>query len=162
MNSDYSKDLIEYCFQQALCVQLGLALYNESRSPARRVRFVGSVSGSPVEVREYVALLPEREYDAYLLHSDLMLPTGDEVEPVVERFRDRWEISVEFGDVRPRETVFTHSPIYLFSGVSAAVELRGSLFADNLPEPAPCSLEVDLRVEQRPMERDDALPYLRR
>ena len=162
VNSDYSKDLIEYCFQQALCVQLGLALYNESRSPARRVRFVGSVSGSPVEVREYLAPLPEREYDAYLLHSDLMLPTGDEVEPVVERFRDRWEISVEFGDVRPRETVFTHSPIYLFSGVSAAVELRGSLFADNLPEPAPCSLEVDLRVEQRPMERDDALPYLRR
>ena len=80
---------------------------------------------------------------------------------MVQRFSDRWEISVEFGDVRPRETIFTHSPVYLWSAFSAAVELHGVLYADNLPEPARCSLEIDLRVEQRRMERDDALPYLR-
>ena len=162
VNSNYSNDLIEYCFQQALCVQLGLALYNESRSPARRVRFVGSIPGSAVEMPEYLAPLPEREYDLVQRVLDGTLATGDEVEPVVQRFRDRWEISVDFGDVRPRETVFTHSPIYLHSAVSAAVELRGVLFADNLPEPAPCSLEVDLRVEQRRMKADDAFPYLKR
>ena len=161
VNSNYSKDLIEYCFQQALCVELGLALYNESRSPAKRVRFVGSIPGSAVEMPEYLAPLPEREYDLVSRTAGLMLPTGDEVEPVVQRFRDRWEISVDFGDVRPRETVFTHSPIYLRSVVSAAVELRGLLFADNLPEPVPCSLEVDLRVEQRHMKPDDAFPYLK-
>ena len=162
VNSNYSNDLIEHCFQQALCVQLGLALYNESRSPARRVRFVGSIPGSAVEMPEYLAPLPEREYDLVQRVLDGTLATGDEVEPVVQRFRDRWEISVDFGDVRPRETVFTHSPIYLHSAVSAAVELRGVLFADNLPEPAPCSLEVDLRVEQRRMKADDAFPYLKR
>ena len=161
MNRNYSKDLIEYCFQQALCVELGLALYNESRSPARRVRFVGSILGDGVEMREYLDPLPERKYDLIPRTSELMLPTGDEVEPEVKRFRDRWEISVDFGDVRPRETVFTHSPIYLFSGVSAALELHGDLFADNLPEPAPCSLEVYLSVEQRRMKHDDAFPYLR-
>ena len=135
VNSNYSKDLIEYCFQQALCVQLGLALYNESRSPARRVRFVGSIPGSAVEMPEYLAPLPEREYDLVSRISDLTLSTGDEVEPVVQRFRDRWEISVDFGDVRPWETVFTHSPIYLCSAVSAAVELSGALFADTVPRP---------------------------
>ena len=162
VNSHYSNDLIEYCFQQALCVQLGLALYNESRSPARRVRFVGSIPGSAIEMPEYLAPLPEREYDLVQRVLDGTLATGDEVEPVVQRFRDRWEISIDFGDVRPRETVFTHSPIYLRSAVSAAVELRGVLFADNLPEPAPCSLEVDLRVEQRRMKADDAFQYLER
>ena len=67
---------------------------------------------------------------------------------------------VDFGDIRPRETFFTHSPIWL-AAVSSVVELSGDLFADNLPEPIQCSLEVHCRVEQRPMERDDALPYLR-
>ena len=160
-NRNYSNELIEYCFQQAVCVQLGLALYNESRSSARRVRFVGSIPGSAVEMPEYLAPLPEREYDLVPRALDGTLLTGDEVEAVVQRFSDRWEISVEFGDVRPRETIFTHSPVYLWSAFSAAVELHGVLYADNLPEPAPCSLEIDLRVEQRRMERDDALPYLR-
>ena len=159
-NDNYSQDLIEYCFQQALFVQLGLVLNNESRSPARSVRFVGSIPGSDVSmVREYLDRLPRRERDLVIDPADLVVARV--ADPVVQRFQDRWEISVDFGDVRPRETVFTHSPIYLCSGVSAAVELRGALFADNLPEPIQCSLEVHLRVEQRPMERDDVLPYLR-
>ena len=162
VNDNYSQELIEYCFQQALYVPLGLALTNESRSAARRVRFVGSIPAWDVPmVREYLDPLPQREYDTVLATSDLMLPTGDEVEPQVQRVRDRWEISVDFGDIRPRETVFTHSPIWLAAAVSSVVELSGDLFADNLPEPIQCSLEVHCRVEQRPMERDDALPYLR-
>ena len=161
VNDNYSQELIEYCFQQALYVPLGLALTNESRSAARRVRFVGSIPAWDVPMaREYLNPLPQREYDPVLATSDLMLPTGDEVEPQVQRVRDRWEISVDFGDIRPRETFFTHSPIWL-AAVSSVVELSGDLFADNLPEPIQCSLEVHCRVEQRPMERDDALPYLR-
>ena len=162
VNDDYSQELIEYCFQQALYVPLGLALTNESRSAARRVRFVGSIPASDVAlVREYLDPLPRREYDPVFATLDLALPTGDEGEPQVQRFRDRCQISVDFGDIRPRETVFTHSPIWLGAVVSSVVELCGDLFADNLPEPIQCSLEVHCRVEQRPMERDDALPYLR-
>ena len=160
-NDTYSQELIEYCFQQALYVPLGLALTNDSWSAARRVRFVGSIPRSSVNVLEYLEPLPQPDH---LLFSpvDLMLPTGDEVQAELRRSRDRWEISVDFGDIRPRETVFTHSPLWLAAAVSSVVELRGDLFADNLPEPIQCSLEVHCRVEQRPMERDDALPYLRR
>ena len=32
---------------------------------------------------------------------------------MVQWFNARWDISVEFGEVRPRETFFTHSPVYL-------------------------------------------------
>ena len=162
VNDNYSQELIEYCFQQALYVPLGLALTNESRSAARRVRFVGSVPAWDVSMAcEYLDPLPQREYDPVLATSDLMLPADHEVKPQVQRFLDRWEISVDFGDIRPRETVFTHSPIWLGAAVSSVVELGGNLFADNLPEPIQCSLEVHFRVEQRPMERDDALRYLR-
>ena len=162
VNDKYSQELIEYCFQQALYVPLGLALTNESRSAAKRVRFVGSIPASDVSlVRESLDPPPQRERDYLLATSDFRLLTGDEVEPQVERFGNRWEISVDFRDIRPRETVFTDSPIWLAAAASSVVELRGGLFADNLPEPIQCSLEVHLRVEQRRMEYDDALPYLR-
>ena len=159
-NENYSRELIEYCFQQALYVPLVLALTNESRSAARRVRFVGSIPRSAVEILEYLEPLPQPDLLVFS-PPHLMLPTGDEVQAQFRRSRDRWEISVDFGDIRPRETVFTHSPIWLAATVSSVVELRGDLFADNLPEPIQCSLEVRFRVEQRRMERDDALPYLR-
>ena len=159
-NDNYSQELIEYCFQQALYVPLGLALTNESRSAARRVRFVGWIPRSAIEILEYLDPLPQ-PYFFLFPSADLMLPTGDEVQAQFRRSRDRWEISVDFGDIRPRETAFTDSPIWLAAAVSSVVELRGGLFADNLPEPIQCSLEVRFRVEQRRMERDDALPYLR-
>ena len=159
-NDYYSQELIEYCFQQALYVPLGLALTNESRSAARRVRFVGSIPRSGVDVLEYLEPLPQPDHLRFS-PVDLMLPTGDEVQAELRRSRDRWEISVDFGDIRPRETVFTHSHLWLAAAVSAVVELRGDLFADNLPEPIQCSLEVRFRVEQRRMEHYDALPYLR-
>ena len=159
-NDTYSQELIEYCFQQALYVPLGLALTNESRSAARRVRFVGSIPRSAVEILEYLEPLPQPDLLVFS-PPHLMLPTGDEVQAQFRRSRDRWEISVDFGDIRPRETVFTHSPIWLAVAVSSVVELRGDLFADNLPEPIQCSLEVRFRVEQRRMERDDAPSYLR-
>ena len=159
-NSKYSEQLIEYCFQQAVCVQVGLVLSNESRTVARRVRFVGSVVGTVVEMPEYMASLPKREYDLLAGISDVKLPHGDEVEPMVQKIGDRWEVSVEFGDVRPRETIFTHGSVYLWSPLTEVVELQGVLYADNLGDPIACSLEIDLRVEQRPMKLDDALPYL--
>ena len=159
-NENYSRELIEYCFQQALYVPLVLALTNESRSAARRVRFVGSIPRSAVEILEYLEPLPQPDLLVFS-PPHLMLPTGDEVQAEFRRSRDRWEISVDFGDIRPRETVFTHSNLWLAATVSSVVELRGDLFADNLPEPIQCSLEVRFRVEQRRMERDDALPYLR-
>ena len=159
-NDNYSQELIEYCFQQALYVPLGLALTNESRSAARRVRFVGWIPRSAVEILEYLDRLPQPDILRFS-SPDLMLPTGDEVQAQFRRSHDRWEISVDFGDIRPQETVFTESPIWLAAASSSIVELRGGLFADNLPEPIQCSLEVRFRVEQRRMERDDALPYLR-
>ena len=159
-NENYSRELIEYCFQQALYVPLGLALTNESRSAARRVSFVGSIPRSGVDILDYLEPLPQPDF-LVLPSPDLMLPTGDEVQAEFRRSRDRWEISVDFRDIRPRETVFTHSNLWLSATVSSVVELRGDLFADNLPEPIQCSLEVPFRVEQRRMERDDALPYLR-
>ena len=159
-NENYSRELIEYCFQQALYVPLGLALTNESRSAARRVSFVGSVPRSGVDILDYLEPLPQ-PYLLGLRSPDLMLPTGDEVQAEFRRLRDRWELSVDFGDIRPRETVFTDSPIWLGAAVSSVVELRGGLFGENLPEPIQCSLEVRFGVKKRRMERDDALPYLK-
>ena len=88
--------------------------------------------------------------------------TSNEVEARVQRIGDRWEVSVEFGNIRPRDSVYTSDPIWICAAEPAIVELTGHLFGDNLPEPIPCSLEIQFQVETRPMEPRDVLPYLRR
>ena len=162
VNPDYSKEVIEYTFQQELFVPLGFVLKNDSRSAARRVRFVGSFPVSCVpEVREYLDPLPEMEHHPLFPDvEELRLPGGDEVKVSVDRLGDRWEVSVEFGDIRPQEYVYTDGPIWICSAVSAVVELTGQFLGDNLPEPIPCSLEVHFQVENRAMESNDVLRHL--
>ena len=162
LNPRYSEEIIDYAVQQALLVPLGLLVQNVSRSAARRVRFFGSIPVSDtVTVNEYLDPLPQREYSWIPDVDALTTRTWDEVEARVQRLSDRWEISVEFGDIRPRDSVYTSDPIWICAAESAIVELTGHLFGDNIPEPIPYSLETRFQVETRPMEYRDVLPYLR-
>jgi hypothetical protein len=162
-NPHYSEEIIDYAVQQALFVPLGLSLQNDSRSAARCVRFVGSIPASDVvTIHEYLETLPKREYSLIPDVDALTTRTWNEVEAHVQQLGDRWEVSVEFGNIRPRDSVYTSDPIWICAAEPAVVELTGHLFGDNLPEPIPCSLEVQFQVETRPMELRDVLPYLRR
>lgn len=60
----------------------------------------------------------------------------------------------------PRRAAAEKESSSIGSFQTAVVELTGHLIGDNLPEPIPCSLEVQFQVEARPMERSDVSPYL--
>ena len=161
-NPNFSSKVLVYAFLKACFVPLGLLLYNDSRTAAKRVRFVGSIPKPPgIIIKEYIDPLPSKEILDYL--TPLILDPfsrSDEAEVILRELPDRWEITVSFGDIRPRDSIFTDAPIWIGTAVSGAVELKGRLLADNLPDPIPCSLEVQFQVETRPMEHADVLPYL--
>ena len=79
--------------------------------------------------------------------------------PCVRELADRWEITIEFGDVRPREEIWTTSAL-LIGPRNGITRLEGKLQGDNIPEPISCILEINFEVEVRPMERSDVEPYL--
>ena len=69
-------------------------------------------------------------------------------DPCVKMFDDRWEVTVECGDVRPHDEVWTTSPLFLGSLSGQRVALVGELRGDNLANPVRCRLEVDLTLNQ--------------
>ena len=80
-------------------------------------------------------------------------------DPCVRELDDEWEVTVDFGDVRPRDEVWTTSALLIGSG-GGITRLEGELRGDNIPEPVPSVLEIGFEVEKRPMKRSDVEPYL--
>ena len=161
-NPEFSREVIDYAFLKACFVPLGLLLHNDSRTAAKRVRFIGSIpKAEGIVIEEYIDPLPSKEISDYLTPDILdSFSRSDETEVILRELPDRWEITVSFGDIRPRDSIYTDAPFWIGTAVSRAVELKGRLLAANLPEPIPCSLEVQFQVETRPMEQADVLPYL--
>ena len=145
------------CWQACLCT-LGMVLRNRSTVMGKRVLFAGSVKGSgSTHVREWT----DRPRIGNPL--DYLTPTvlnQSRVDPCVDDHDDRYSVTVDFGDIRPGDDIWTTSPLLLATGISGTVELKGELRADNLPEPIACTLPIEFDVSRRPMERDDVEPYL--
>ena len=163
-NEDYSQEVIFYTWQMAFLKSFGLRMFNDSGVVGKRVRFVGSVTkDSAVIVLDWTdqPTRPHRSRMAGITES--MVPLSQQLrsnpDPCVRELDDRWEITIDFGDVRPRQEIWTTSAL-LIASKNGITRLEGELQGDNIPEPISCVLEVSFEVEQRPMERSDVEPYL--
>ena len=162
-NSDYSQDLIKCVAERRLLVPVGFRLQNQSGIVGKRIRFTGHLRKSTgILVQDGVEDFPSR-------NSSLMSPripylplanhgAGD---IVLREFRDRWEIDIDFGDVRPRDEIWTSDSLFLGSINPSQATLQGELKGDNISDPIKCTLEIAIEVESRAMTRNDAAPYLR-
>lgn len=149
---------ISHAFWQACLCTLGMVLSNRSTVMGKRVLFTGSVkrSGS-THIREWSDRPRIGDPLDYLQPSVL---DHSRVDPLVDGHDDRYSITVDFGNIRPGDEIWTTSPLLLTAGISGVVELKGELRADNLPKPIPCTLPIEFDVSRRSMERDDVEPYL--
>lgn len=163
-NENYSKEVISYTWDMAFLKSFGLRLFNDSGIVGKRVRFVGSVTkGNALIVLDSTCQpeCPHRSRMAGITGSIVPLSQQfrSDPDPCVRELDDRWEITIDFGDIRPRQEVWTTNPL-LIGSISGITRLEGNLQGDNIPEPIPCVLEVSFEVEERPMERADVEPYL--
>lgn len=158
-NKNYSQEVIFYTRQMALHKSFGLRLFNDSGVAGKRVRFVGSVAKD--NTFSVLADQRERPYRKTMdkITNLMRQQHRSNPYPCVRELTDRWEITIDFGDVRPRQEIWTTSAL-LIASKNGITRLEGELQGDNIPEPIPCVLEVSFEVEQRPMERSDVEPYL--
>ena len=160
----YSQKVILYTFETAFLKPLGLRLLNQSAVVGKRVRFVGSVTGDGTWVQDVRPTRPHRSYvdeiNASIVPLASQLQSARDPDPCVQKYDDRWEITIDFGDVRPMDEVWTTSPLFVGSSNSGTTQLEGELRGDNLPEPISCVLEICFEIEQRPMQIEDVRPYL--
>ncbi len=161
-NENYSQEVIFYTWQMASLKSFGLRLFNDSGVVGKRVRFVGSVTKDSAVIVLDRTNRPTRPYRNKMEGmTDLTFAQQlrSDPDPCVRELDDRWEITIDFGDVRPREKIWTTSSL-LIGSRNGITRLEGELQGDNIPEPIPCALEVSFEVGQRPMERLDVEPYL--
>lgn len=148
---------ISYVFWSSLLSPLGMVLNNRSRIVGKRVRFVGQANASDVCIRGW--------YDRPKPPSARLVeipPIFGKIDPEVHRYGNRYSLTIDFGDIRPRDQIWTTTSLLIGPGETAdPVDLKGELRADNLPDPIPCTLPLKFDVETRPMTREDVNPYLR-
>ena len=162
-NKNYSPEIISYAHDMAFLKPFGLRLRNCSGTAARRVCFVGSV-----QRQNAVCVLDRysqpsrprrRSMDSW---AESVIPLKQQlrgIDPRVRKLNDKWEVVVDFGDVRPQDEVWTDSALLIGSSGGIA-KLEGELRGDNIPEPVRCVLEINVQVGKRPMKKSDVEPYL--
>lgn len=147
---------------RAIFKPLGLRLYNNSRVVGKRVRFKDSLAKADgVEARDGMVNPPSRYRDGLPSMDHLFaLHNNDEGSVSLQEYEDKWAITIDFGDIRPHDDVWTSSSLWFGSKNPTSVRLEGKLLGDNLPEPIKCTLDIRFEVERRPVNlEEDILPY---
>ncbi len=163
-NENYSKEIIRYTRDMAFLKSFHLRLYNHSGVVGKRIRFIGSVTKDNTIFLLDRTNRPTRPYRNSMegAYSDIV-PLAQQLQsnpdPYVQEFTDGWKITIDFGDIRPRDEVWTTSAL-LIGSRGGITKLEGELRGDNVPEPVPCILEINFEVKERPMRKADVRPYL--
>ena len=161
-NLDYSQDLIKCVAERKLFVPVGLKLQNQSGIVGKRIRFTGHLLKSTgMVIKGGVEDLPSpRNPFVTPPHHFLPSPDDDEGEIFLREVSDRWEIEIDFGDVRPRDEIWTSDSLFFGSGNPSQATLHGELKGDNISDPIKCTLQISIEVESRAMTYNDVFPYL--
>ena len=165
-NKNYLQEVIFYAFEKALFKPLGFHLRNQSAVVGKRIRFVGSVTkGDSTQVLDWAARKKWPQHSSLINPSVVPLAAQlqrlhSSPDPCVQEHEEGWEITIDFGDVRPHDEIWTTSPLLVGSSRSGATTLEGELRGDNLPKPISCVLDICFEVEQRPMRIVDVRKYL--
>ena len=160
----YVKNVIDYVREHSFFMPLGLRIHNASEATGRRIRFVGAIGRScGIEVKERLSEVPRRFSDlSYDTPRNLGFFLSGRVDrsPDVQEGCSKWELNIEFGDIRPGETLWSDGYIFVGSNKSTLAALEGKLLGDNIRHPVSYALEIAFEVERRPMVVEDVWPYL--
>ena len=161
-NQEYSREVIACAAERALLTALGFRLQNNSGVVGKRIRFIGRIHKSAgTIIQEWIEEIPSP--DTGILSPripELALRNRDNPDLTVREYESSWEIDIDFGDVRPRDEVWTVDALFVGSTNSGCARLEGELKGDNLPSPIECGLNITFEVHRRPMDVEDVLPYL--
>ena len=161
-NKNYSQEIIDYTAMMAFLKSFGLRLRNLSGVVGERIRFVGSLTkNNTLLVLSQPPKRPSRNTLEGLSSGIVSIAQQlqSNPDPCVQKVVGGWEITIDIGDVRPRDEVWTTSVLFIGSS-EGITKLEGELRGDNIPEPIPCVLEISFEVEERPMKRSDVEPYV--
>jgi|GEM_PF-1475075 len=159
ISPDYWRKKEEYIRLTNLLRPVAFVIHNQSSTLVQgvRVEIIGSSSGGITVTDKLpdkpayrlIDLIPPNIYAARL-----SLQRDPQTEVVYHG--SQWTITVHFGNVQPKSSVWADEPFYIGSTTEKSLELEAVIYADNLPEPRKVKLTIEFEIENRlPLTIDD-------
>lgn len=159
VRADYWREKEEYIRFTNLLRPVAFVIHNHSSTLVQgvRVEIIGSSSGG-ITVTDK---LPDEP--AYRL-IDVIRPDiyaarlSSQRDPQTEvvYHGSQWTITVDFGKVQPKSSVWADEPFYIGSSAEKSLELEAVIYADHLPDPRKVKLTIQFEIENRsPLKIDD-------
>jgi hypothetical protein len=150
ISPDYWREKEEYIRLTSLLRPVAFVIHNQSSTFVHgvRVEIIGSSCGG-ITVRDQ---LPDKP--AYRL-IDVIPPNIDarrslQRQTEVVYHSSQWTLTVHFGNVQPKSSVWADEPFYIGSSAEKSLELEAVIYADNLPDPRKVKLTIEFEIENRP------------
>lgn len=161
LNSRFYHELSNYVFFHKLFKKIRLVVLNSGDAPATDVRLEISVQkGQGFGIVDWpeVPKAPKRR-DSFLAFSAIekmkLRPVFRHAGDVdIEKNEHETKVEIECGNLQPGRKVWTDA-FYLGIGQSGEVQITGSVFAANLPQPKTFSLSIKADVQQTTMTVDE-------
>jgi len=156
---DYWREKEEYIRLKSLLRPVAFVIHNHSSTLVQgvRVEIIGSSSGGITvtnklpdkPAKRLIDVIPPNIYAA-------RLSSQRDPQTEVVYHGSQWTITVHFGNVQPKSSVWADEPFYIGSTTEKSLELEAVIYADNLPEPGKVKLTIEFEIEnRRPLTIDD-------
>jgi hypothetical protein len=153
ISPDYWREKEEYIRLTNLLRPVAFVIHNQSSTLVQgvRVEIIGSSSGG-ITVRDklpdkpayrLIDVIPPNIYAA-------RLSLQREPQTEVVYHSSQWTLTVHFGNVQPKSSVWADEPFYIGSSAEKSLELEAVIYADNLPDPRKVKLTIEFEIENRP------------
>jgi hypothetical protein len=159
ISPDYWREKEEYIRLTNLLRSVAFVIHNHSSTLVQgvRVEIIGSSSGG-ITVRDKLPDEPVyRLIDVIrpeIYAARLSLQGEPQTEVVYHG--SEWTLTIYFGNVQPKSSVWADEPFYIGSNAEEFLELEAVIYADNLPDPPKVKLTIEFEIENRfPLIIDD-------
>ncbi|MEG4110032.1 HNH endonuclease signature motif containing protein [Microcoleus sp. S13_C5] len=158
ISPDYWREKEEYIRLTSLLRPVAFVIHNQSSTLLQgvRVEIIGSSSGGITVTDKLpdkpayrlIDVIPPNIYDRLSLQRDPQTEVVDH--------GSQWTLTVHFGNVQPKSSVWADEPFYIGSNAEEFLELEAVIYADNLPDPPKVKLTIEFEIENRfPLTIDD-------
>lgn len=150
-NRSYWRDKEEYIRLTNLLKPVAFVIQNQSSVLAQnvRVQIIGMSNGS-ITVASELPDEPDYKNLAALSRNNLLTRLSQQKpQTEVAHHGDQWTITVNFGNVQPKSCIWANEPFYIGSGQKELLELKATIYADNLTTPQNIQLKVEFVIENR-------------
>lgn len=147
-NRNYYRELVEYVRVTELVEGFRIVVQNSGDVVAQGVRVVFEIEDSESVLSILDADdLPSRPSSNWShIQVPMLVRPEDRSDIMVERFGTTWRIVVDLGKIRPKDTVWSKSELFIGATEDIALVFPAKIFADNLSSPSLAEIQGQISV----------------